>query len=108
MTVMELNLLLTFLRGLNPLGYVRYWTEYSRQSVRGMNRWHDIVDWVGGYPFEVAKPAEIMELFRQKGFHATRLETVRGGSGCNQFVFTRDRLVDSVEDGRLTAMLEGV
>ena len=28
------------------------WTQY--RSSRGMSRWHDLVDWVGGYPFEVA------------------------------------------------------
>lgn len=27
-------------------------------SVRGMSPSHDVVDWVGGYPFEVAKSEE--------------------------------------------------
>src|SRR3990172_6446316 len=27
-------------------------------GVRGMSAWRDVVDWVGGYPFEVAKPEE--------------------------------------------------
>ncbi|MGH8511739.1 MAG: hypothetical protein ACREU9_02645 [Gammaproteobacteria bacterium] len=25
----------------------------------GMSYWHDLIDWIGGYPFEVAKPEEI-------------------------------------------------
>src|SRR5690606_37375464 len=29
--------------------YVRSWTQY-RQN-RGMSKWSDIVDWVGGYPY---------------------------------------------------------
>ena len=29
---------------------------YLKQPDRGMNFWIDYVDWVGGYPFEVAKP----------------------------------------------------
>lgn len=37
-----------------PQDYVRGWTNYK--STRGMSRWHDLVDWVGGYPFEVASP----------------------------------------------------
>ena len=27
---------------------------------------HDYIDWVGGYPFEVAKPEEIHNFFKQK------------------------------------------
>ena len=36
---------------LHPLRYVRYWTT-SRG--RGMNHYYDIIDWIGGYPFEVS------------------------------------------------------
>src|SRR5262249_16272109 len=39
-----------------PAAYFRGWRE-ARE--RGMSRWHDLLDWVGGYPFEVAKPEEI-------------------------------------------------
>ena len=42
----------TVLRG-RPLDYVRLWTDYRRQ--RGMNRWRDILDWVGGYPVRVRR-----------------------------------------------------
>jgi 2-polyprenyl-6-hydroxyphenyl methylase/3-demethylubiquinone-9 3-methyltransferase len=70
-----------------PHHYVRTWTEYKRQ--RGMSRWHDIVDWVGGYPFEVAKPDEIFDFCREHGFELERLKTAGGGLGCNQFVFKR-------------------
>jgi 2-polyprenyl-6-hydroxyphenyl methylase/3-demethylubiquinone-9 3-methyltransferase len=85
----ELKIIAGFLRRLHPLGYVHYWTNYANVSARGMSRWHDIVDWVGGYPFEVAKPEEIFDLFRDKHFELTRLKTVGGHSGCNQFVFRR-------------------
>jgi 2-polyprenyl-3-methyl-5-hydroxy-6-metoxy-1,4-benzoquinol methylase len=54
---------------------------------RGMSPWRDVVDWVGGYPFEVAKPEEIFAFYRQKGFQLERLKTVAGGHGCNEFVF---------------------
>jgi len=60
------------------------WRTYHKQ--RGMSPWHDVVDWVGGYPFEVAKPQEILDFYRQRGYEIKRLETVRG-HGCNQFVF---------------------
>lgn len=70
-----------------PLGYLRAWTRYK--DTRGMSRWHDIVDWVGGYPFEVAKPEEVFDFLRTRGFRLERLVTCGGRVGCNQYVFTR-------------------
>ena len=52
---------------------------------------HDLVDWVGGYPFEVAKPEEIFDFYYTKGFDLRRLTTCAGGLGCNQYVFQKDR-----------------
>ena len=63
------------------------WRNYGRE--RGMSAWHDLVDWVGGYPFEVAKPEEIFEFFRTRGYQLVKLKTCAGGKGCNEFVFTR-------------------
>ena len=68
-----------------PLEYVHSWTEYRRN--RGMSRWHDMVDWVGGYPFEVATPEEIFNFYRERGFLLQQMITCAGGLGCNQFVF---------------------
>ncbi|HEY8622220.1 MAG TPA: hypothetical protein VIM74_00010, partial [Casimicrobiaceae bacterium] len=56
---------------------------------RGMSAWHDVVDWVGGYPFEVAKPEQIFEFYRDRGFTLVRLVTCGGSLGCNQFVFRK-------------------
>lgn len=69
-----------------PLDYVRTWTGYR---ARGMSRWHDLVDWVGGYPFEVAAPEQVFDFVRARGFTLERLRTCGGGLGCNQFVFAR-------------------
>jgi 2-polyprenyl-6-hydroxyphenyl methylase/3-demethylubiquinone-9 3-methyltransferase len=56
---------------------------------RGMSRWHDLIDWVGGYPFEVARPDEIFRLYAAKGYQLQRLKTCGGGIGCNEFVFVQ-------------------
>jgi 2-polyprenyl-6-hydroxyphenyl methylase/3-demethylubiquinone-9 3-methyltransferase len=56
--------------------------------VRGMSTWHDLVDWVGGYPFEVAKPEEIFDFYRERGFTLQQLKTDRG-HGCNEYVFQK-------------------
>lgn len=56
---------------------------------RGMSRKHDLVDWVGGYPFQVAMPEEVFSFCRERGFELRHLKTCKGGIGCNEFVFTR-------------------
>ena len=78
---------LTFTRDLlrgRPLHSIR---AYKRQ--RGMSVWRDIVDWVGGYPFEVSKPEEVLDRLRPQGFELLKLKTCAGGHGCNEFVFRR-------------------
>ena len=72
-----------------PQDYVHSWTRYK--ATRGMSRWHDLLDWVGGYPFEVAKPEEIFELYHDQGFELERLRTCGGGLGCNEFLFERSQ-----------------
>jgi 2-polyprenyl-6-hydroxyphenyl methylase/3-demethylubiquinone-9 3-methyltransferase len=54
-----------------------------------MSPWTDMVDWVGGYPFEVAKPEQIFDFYRARGFVLERLVTAGGGIGCNEFVFRK-------------------
>jgi len=66
----------------------RTWRTYSAE--RGMSPWRDVVDWVGGYPFEVARPEQVFDLFRDRGFTLDRLKTCAGGLGCNEYVFRRD------------------
>ncbi len=56
---------------------------------RGMDAKRDLIDWVGGYPFEVAKPEQVFGFYRERGFVLDDLFTCAGGLGCNQFVFTR-------------------
>ena len=65
----------------------RSFREY--RQMRGMSLWHDVVDWVGGYPFEVAKPEEIFNFYRERGFELRRMTTQAGDLGCNEFVFLK-------------------
>jgi len=64
---------------------------FEMDKSRGMSLWRDLVDWVGGYPFEVADAGEIFEFFKKRGFHLTRLKTTHS-LGCNEFVFRCDRV----------------
>ncbi len=68
----------------NPLFRYR---QYKKS--RGMSYFTDMLDWLGGYPFEVAKPEDILDFFRARGFELMKLKTVGGKLGCNEFVFVK-------------------
>jgi 2-polyprenyl-3-methyl-5-hydroxy-6-metoxy-1,4-benzoquinol methylase len=70
-----------------PAEYLRSWTEYRGR--RGMSKWHDIVDWVGGYPYEFATPDQIFDFYQARGFTLTKMKCGGVGLGCNEFVFKR-------------------
>ena len=67
----------------NPLGQ---FSNYKKK--RGMSIYHDWIDWLGGYPFEVAKPEVIFDLYKNHGFVLENLITTNR-LGCNQFVFRK-------------------
>lgn len=56
---------------------------------RGMRYWTDIVDWVGGYPYEYASVDEVSRFFTDRGFTLTKLTKTKGFTGCNEFVFEK-------------------
>lgn len=56
---------------------------------RGMSPFHDVIDWVGGYPFEVAKAETVLHFLKARGFALEDLVTTNG-HGNNEFVFVRD------------------
>jgi 2-polyprenyl-6-hydroxyphenyl methylase/3-demethylubiquinone-9 3-methyltransferase len=60
--------------------------NYARK--RGMSITHDWRDWLGGYPFEVAKPEDVARRLAADGFELQR-KTLTRGLGCNEFVFKR-------------------
>jgi len=60
-----------------------------RKDPRGMSDWYNLLDWLGGYPFEVAKPEQVFDFFRARDFYLTALITAGGRLGCNEFVFHR-------------------
>ena len=65
------------------------WRNYAQVEARGMSAFTDLIDWVGGLPFEVAKPEEIFDFFAERNFLLKRLKTCGGGLGCNEFVFKK-------------------
>lgn len=70
----------------NPL---KRYKDYKRE--RGMSIYYDLFDWLGGYPFETAKPEEIFDFYKNKGFRLDKLSTANGGLGCNEFVLIKEK-----------------
>ena len=61
-------------------------------SHRGMDYYHDLHDWMGGYPYQSARPSEVQGFLRARGFRQTvfipsgvRIGIL--GSGCSQYTF---------------------
>lgn len=65
------------------------WRSYAKN--RGMSPWRDLIDWVGGLPFEVATPEAVFHFFDQRGFRLVYLKTCGGGIGCNEYTFIKER-----------------
>jgi 2-polyprenyl-6-hydroxyphenyl methylase/3-demethylubiquinone-9 3-methyltransferase len=86
MAPQEFKTLVRHLLAGRPLDYLRLWT---RSGDRGMQRWRDIVDWVGGYPYEVATPDAVFDFCTARGFALKGLKCGGVGLGCNEFVFER-------------------
>jgi SAM-dependent methyltransferase len=62
------------------------WRAHGRE--RGMSAWHDLVDWVGGYPYEVATAQAVIDFLAARGLALDRLVPAAGLAN-NQFVFRR-------------------
>lgn len=65
--------------------------EYRKS--RGMSIFHDWFDWLGGFPFEVAKPENIFDFYKSRGFTLRQLKTCGGGLGNNEFIFIKGLVV---------------
>jgi 2-polyprenyl-3-methyl-5-hydroxy-6-metoxy-1,4-benzoquinol methylase len=82
----ELKTAVRLCLALRPVDYMRLWTSSTE---RGMHRWRDIVDWVGGYPYEFATPDAVFEFCTARGFTLRNIKCGGVGLGCNEFVFER-------------------
>lgn len=71
---------------MRPGDFIARWVDYKAK--RGMSRIHDHVDWIGGYPFEVATPAGITAFVESHGLRR-RSCRLHDGHRNNEFVFIK-------------------
>ena len=65
------------------ISYLKNTKNYK--SNRGMNLFNDWVDWVGGYPFQVASVEAVNKFLMMKGFEINHTRLV-SSFGNNEFV----------------------
>jgi 2-polyprenyl-3-methyl-5-hydroxy-6-metoxy-1,4-benzoquinol methylase len=60
---------------------------------RGMDFYYDVIDWIGGYPYEYASGKELEALLAPMGFRCVKFEPAEVPTGCNEFVFVKNGII---------------
>jgi 2-polyprenyl-6-hydroxyphenyl methylase/3-demethylubiquinone-9 3-methyltransferase len=56
---------------------------------RGMDFWYNVIDWLGGYPYEYATPTEIQRFVENLGYKTIKINPPPTQTGCNEYVFLK-------------------
>jgi 2-polyprenyl-6-hydroxyphenyl methylase/3-demethylubiquinone-9 3-methyltransferase len=65
------------------------WPLARANRDRGMDFRHDLIDWIGGYPYEYASPEEVAARAARLGLRPLAQRPQRGWTGCAEYVFLR-------------------
>jgi len=79
-----------FVMGFYPIIYAAKWWVTRRNpktQSRGMDFYYNVIDWVGGYPYEYASRLEVEECLLFHGFEPINFIPAEVPTGCNEFVF---------------------
>lgn len=77
---------------LGALIYIGVWVATRGNPLhkdRGMDFWYDVIDWLGGYPYEYAGVESVERFLEALGFQVERVVRPRVPTGCNEFVLKR-------------------
>lgn len=58
------------------------------KSFRGMNWYTDVVDWVGGYPYQFASVGELFNFFKKRNMQLINLNE-NTGYGCHELLLRK-------------------
>ena len=56
---------------------------------RGMSFFFDVVDWVGGYPYEFASIEEIIKIGLALGLECKKTISANTPIGCHEYIFIK-------------------
>ena len=78
-----------------PIIYLAKWWILRKNPLkttrRGMDFLYNLIDWIGGFPYEYASIDTIKTLVCQQGFSCLRVIPAHVPTGCNQFIFQKNR-----------------
>jgi SAM-dependent methyltransferase len=60
-----------------------------KDKERGMDFYYDVVDWVGGYPYEYASSEELAAMCKPMGFSLIQARSAVVPTGCNELIFEK-------------------
>jgi 2-polyprenyl-6-hydroxyphenyl methylase/3-demethylubiquinone-9 3-methyltransferase len=60
-----------------------------KKQKRGMSFYYDVIDWVGGYPYEYADKDDVIKYLEKIGFKGIKFLKSTVPTGCNEFVFLK-------------------
>jgi SAM-dependent methyltransferase len=66
----------------NPFGW-------NKKKERGMDVYHDIIDWLGGLPYEVASEEEITQFLLPKGF-TLKKKLLKSEGSCHRLLYIKE------------------
>jgi SAM-dependent methyltransferase len=87
---------------LYPVIYAAKWMvtrRDPREQERGMDFYYDVVDWVGGYPYEYASTDDLAHGVEKLGFKTLKIVRATVPTGCNEFVFQRLPAITRPDEG---------
>lgn len=63
--------------------------QNPKMQSRGMDFYYNVIDWIGGYPYEYADTRSIQTFLTKLGFSS--LKTIRSSvpTGCNEYIFKK-------------------
>ena len=80
---------------INGKSFSSYLNNYKKK--RGMDFFHDVHDWLGGYPYESISFEEMQRFMEKNNFKMIRSFQVKKqlglfGTGCDEYVFTKRQI----------------
>jgi len=63
--------------------------QNPKRKQRGMDFFYDVVDWVGGYPYDYASVETICDFIRRLNFDVVRVISTNIPTACNQYLFRK-------------------
>ena len=76
-----------FIMGRNPMRIGTLAVRIVRHRLtRGMSFFADIRDWLGGWPMQFTRDADVIKFLGERGFSLTNIKT---GEACTEFLFSK-------------------